>query len=145
MVQTHPGRLRRSGMAICSELALMDYFLQVLRRTRQQGLSALEEEIQSIEKQEDFDPFDLTYIGLCLIFEGWPFEDIQKIFDNYRKRSLDDFTFSLITQSCLAIRNGDGCYKLIRYYASLLPVQLRRSDCFLRLAEKYGYKLKHET
>jgi hypothetical protein len=132
-------------MAVCSELALIEYFLKIAQEARQEGLLVIERVIQDIEKQEDFDPFDLTYMGLRLVVEGYDCEDIQKIFDNYRKKILDEFNFNVITQSCLAIQRGDGCYKLILYYASLLPVKMRRSDSFLNLAEKYGYSLKYET
>jgi flagellar motor component MotA len=90
-------------MAVCSELALMDYFLRILQRVPQQGLLALEEEIQNIEKKEDFDPFDLTYIGFRLVLEGWDFEDIQNIFEGYRTCESQDFR-----QLCREMRQYEG-------------------------------------
>jgi hypothetical protein len=132
-------------MAVCSDLALMEYFLKIAQEVRREGLLVIERVIQDIEKQEDFAPFGLTYTGLRLVVEGWDCEDIQKIFDNYHKKILDVFSFNVITQSCLAIQRGDGYDKLILYYASLLPVKIRKSDSFLKLAGKYGYSLKYET
>jgi hypothetical protein len=131
-------------MAICRELALMDYFLEIVQRARRDGLLVLEDVIHDIEKQDDFEVFDLIYVGLRLVVDGWDCEYIEKIFSNYRKQTLDELTFNIITESCLAIQRGDGCIPLILYYASLLPIKMRKSEPFISLAERYGYRLKYE-
>jgi hypothetical protein len=127
---------------VSAELARMDYFLNVVQKVREEGLLALEEVIRDIEKQDHFEAFDLTYTGFRLVMDGWDREDIEEIFANYRKQTIDELTFNIITKSCLAIQCGDGCVRLISYYASLLPPNLRKSNYFKSLAEKYGYKLK---
>jgi flagellar motor component MotA len=131
-------------MAICRELALMDYFLEIIQKARRDGLLALEEAIHDIEKQDDFEFFDLIYVGLRLVVDGWDCESIEKIFSNYRKQTLDEITFNIITESCLAIQRGDSCIQLIFYYASLLSIKMRKSEYFISLAERYGYRLKYE-
>jgi hypothetical protein len=128
------------------ELILMDFFLQVARKARREGLIAIEEIIQSIEKQKSFKVFGLIYTGLRCVIEGYDYADIQGIFDNYRKRAgFDEITFNIITQSCLAIQRGDGRDKMILSYAGLLPEKVRDSKRFLNLAVKYGYEPKYET
>jgi hypothetical protein len=128
------------------EFALMDFFLQIVKKTHREGLLVIEEIIQHIEKQKKFKVFDLTYTGLRCIIEGYDYTDIQRIFDNYRTQSsFNKITFDIISQSCSAIQRGDGCDRLILYYAGLLPERVRNSKRFLSLAEKYGYELKYET
>jgi hypothetical protein len=127
------------------ELARMDYFLGILQRARREGLLCLEEIIQEIEKQENFDAFDLTYLGFRMIVDNWDYRDIEKIFVVYFKQGIDTLTFNIITESCLAIQRGDGCVRLILYYAVLLPKDIRNSNRFLSLAERYGYNFKYET
>lgn len=126
-------------------LILMDYFLTIIQTTRNSGLLALEEFIQDIERQEDFDVFDLTYVGLKTVAEGYDTETIQKVFNNYHKHTSDELCFDIITQSCLSIQRGDNCNLLILYYASLLPTELRKSEQFLSIAKKYGYDFNYET
>jgi hypothetical protein len=138
------GVTKGDNMAICRELALMDYFLGITQKARKNGLLALEDAIHDIERQDDFEEFDLTYVGLRLVVDGWDYEYIEKIFSNYRKQTLDELTFNIITESCLAIQRGDGCIPLILYYASLLPIKMRKSEHFISLAERYGYRLKYE-
>lgn len=132
-------------MAISDELALMDYFLSIMQKARKEGLLVLEEVIKSIETQKDFGVFDLIYTGLRMVVEGYDSEVIERIFDNYHTLSFDELSFNIITQGCLAIQRGDGCIKLILYYASLLPEKIRNSEPFLKLVEKYGYQLRYET
>ena len=134
-------------MAVGTELVLMDFFLKLMQKAQRDGLLTLEDTITFFEKHKDFHVFDLTYTGLRLIVEGWDYTDVQRVFDNYRKQysSINDIDFEIVTQSCLSIQRGDGCIRLILYYAGLLPEKVRNSESFLKLAEKYGYCLKYET
>jgi hypothetical protein len=127
------------------EILRMEYFLKVMQEAQEKGLLVLEQFIQEIEKQENFDSFDLTYLGLRMIVEGWDYRDIEKIFAVYCKQDIDALTFNIVTESCLAIQRGDGCARLILYYAALLPKDIRNSNRFLSLVEKYGYSFKYET
>jgi flagellar motor component MotA len=109
------------NMDIYTELDRMDYFLGIAQKVEKEGLLSLEGIIQDMEKRENFDAFDLTYMGLRLVVEGWDYQDIETIFDNYCKQNIDELAFRIITQGCLSIQRRAGCIRLILYYAALLP------------------------
>jgi flagellar motor component MotA len=131
-------------MDIDHYVGLMDYFLTILQRCRDEGIIVLEEYIKDLEKQINFYAFDPIYVGFRSVCQGYDFEIIEELFNNYRKHTLDVTSFNIIARSCLSIQRGDNPRMVILYFASLIPEELRKSEQFINLAKKYDYNLKYK-